>query len=173
MGLQKAWEPKVQKFQLWLLELNVNSPNFFIFSQGKSYLRNASKFGKFSSVQVTVENNHFHLFLNFTVKRKDSMLKNIWVFEPNWNGFEYRLCYNLVYPRELLNPMSSLFSIYKLWKQLPLSKSCWKNYMIYCIKHSTQFLEHSRCSKCQYPFHPINRIYNKFQQIAWVREVKA
>lgn len=48
-GIPRKWDYRKlenQRFKNfnWLLELNVNSPNFLIFSHGKSYLRNASKF---------------------------------------------------------------------------------------------------------------------------------
>lgn len=48
VALQKASEPKAWLFKFRFLELNVNSPNPLIFSQVKAYLRDASKFGKFS-----------------------------------------------------------------------------------------------------------------------------
>lgn len=71
MGSQKAWESTSQKFQFWFLELNVNSPNLLIFSQGKSHLRDASKFGKFSSVPPDSGKYLFLPFVSYLYRQEN------------------------------------------------------------------------------------------------------
>lgn len=113
-GIPRKWDYRKlenQRFKNvnWLLELNVNSPNFLIFSQGKSYLRNASKFVKFSSVQVTLENNHFHCFLPLQERKRIVCWKTyVFLAKLKWVWILTLLQSSL--PKAIIEPFWVLFS---------------------------------------------------------------